>query len=126
MKAQTENILAEIDALLEDAGTDKSKLLSATIWLSDMDAYPLFVWLHVPLFALLLWWTASTSPTVRRRSQLAVDAFLVIHGVLHTGLHSHEQYTFHSTLSLTCIYGAAAVGLLHGVLVWRAQSVETG
>ena len=35
-RAQTEHILARIDKLLEMAGTDKSKLLSATIWLSDM------------------------------------------------------------------------------------------
>lgn len=33
---QTEAILAEIDNLLADAGTNKSKLLSATIWLADM------------------------------------------------------------------------------------------
>ncbi len=33
---QTKRILARIDQLLEMAGTDKSKLLTATIWLSDM------------------------------------------------------------------------------------------
>lgn len=33
---QTKNILARIDELLEKAGTDKSKLITATIWLSDM------------------------------------------------------------------------------------------
>ncbi|MEQ9638381.1 MAG: RidA family protein [Alphaproteobacteria bacterium] len=33
---QTEQILAKIDALLAAAGTDKSKALSATIWLTDM------------------------------------------------------------------------------------------
>ena len=33
---QTEQILAKIDGLLADAGTDKSKLLSATLWLTDM------------------------------------------------------------------------------------------
>ena len=33
---QTANILARIDTLLAEAGTDKSKLLSATIWLTDM------------------------------------------------------------------------------------------
>ncbi len=36
VQRQTEAILAEIDSLLEDAGTDKSRLLSATIWLADM------------------------------------------------------------------------------------------
>ena len=33
---QTQRILARIDELLAMAGTDKSKLLAATIWLSDM------------------------------------------------------------------------------------------
>lgn len=36
---QTETILAQIDALLAEAGTDKSKLLSATIWLNTMDDF---------------------------------------------------------------------------------------
>ena len=34
--AQTKDILAAIDGLLAEAGTDKSKLLTATIWLADM------------------------------------------------------------------------------------------
>lgn len=33
---QTKNILDRIDALLDEAGTDKSKLITATIWLCDM------------------------------------------------------------------------------------------
>ncbi|MFZ1815108.1 MAG: RidA family protein [Rhizobiaceae bacterium] len=33
---QTRAILAQIDELLSEAGTDKSKVLSATIWISDM------------------------------------------------------------------------------------------
>jgi enamine deaminase RidA (YjgF/YER057c/UK114 family) len=33
---QTREILAMIDALLKQAGTDKSKLLQATIWLQDI------------------------------------------------------------------------------------------
>lgn len=34
--AQTRATLAEIELVLAQAGTDKSKLLSATIWLADM------------------------------------------------------------------------------------------
>ena len=34
--AQTQEILAVIDGLLAKAGTDKSKLLQATIWLQDI------------------------------------------------------------------------------------------
>lgn len=33
---QTRNILDRIDALLGQAGSDKSKLLTATIWITDM------------------------------------------------------------------------------------------
>ncbi len=33
---QTRTVLERIDALLQAAGTDKSKLLQATIWLADM------------------------------------------------------------------------------------------
>ena len=39
VKEQTENILATIDKLLAEAGTDKSKAMSATIWLSNMDDF---------------------------------------------------------------------------------------
>lgn len=33
---QTRTALAEVDRLLAEAGTSKSKILSATIWLADM------------------------------------------------------------------------------------------
>jgi enamine deaminase RidA (YjgF/YER057c/UK114 family) len=33
---QTKNILSQIDGFLAKAGTDKSKLLSANIWITDM------------------------------------------------------------------------------------------
>ena len=33
---QTKSILAQIDGFLAKAGTDKSKLLSANIWITDM------------------------------------------------------------------------------------------
>jgi len=36
---QTRNVLATIDALLAEAGTDKSRLLSATIWLTNMATF---------------------------------------------------------------------------------------
>lgn len=35
-ESQTREALAEIDEVLAAAGTDKSKLLSATIWLADI------------------------------------------------------------------------------------------
>jgi enamine deaminase RidA (YjgF/YER057c/UK114 family) len=36
---QTKDILSAIDGLLKEAGTDKSKLLTAQIWLTDMKTF---------------------------------------------------------------------------------------
>src|SRR3546814_18599468 len=36
---QTKDILARIDELLAEAGSDKTKLLSATIWLTDIATF---------------------------------------------------------------------------------------
>ena len=37
--AQTQDILNRIDELLDQAGTDKSKVLTATIWITSMDDF---------------------------------------------------------------------------------------
>ncbi|MDE1570656.1 RidA family protein [Aquabacter sediminis] len=37
--SQTKAILESVDSLLARAGTDKSRLLSATIWLADMNDF---------------------------------------------------------------------------------------
>jgi len=36
IEGQTRNVLGKVDALLEEAGTDKSKLLTSSIWLKDI------------------------------------------------------------------------------------------
>ena len=38
MKGQTEQVLARLDDLLRQVGSDRSKVLSATIYLTDMQA----------------------------------------------------------------------------------------
>jgi enamine deaminase RidA (YjgF/YER057c/UK114 family) len=40
MTEQTQDILKTIDGYLAKAGTDKSKLLSANIWVTDMANFP--------------------------------------------------------------------------------------
>ena len=39
VKGQTAQILAKIDKFLAEAGTDKSKVLSANIWLTDISTW---------------------------------------------------------------------------------------
>ena len=37
IKTQTKQVLDKIDALLKEAGTDKTQILSATVWLPDIN-----------------------------------------------------------------------------------------
>ena len=39
VREQTEEVLANIDALLAEAGSDKSRILTATIYLADMATF---------------------------------------------------------------------------------------
>jgi enamine deaminase RidA (YjgF/YER057c/UK114 family) len=39
VRGQTEQILRKIDRLLAEAGSDKTKILSATIWLADIATF---------------------------------------------------------------------------------------
>jgi enamine deaminase RidA (YjgF/YER057c/UK114 family) len=39
VREQTKNVLRGVDVTLERAGTDKSKLLSATVWLTDIGTF---------------------------------------------------------------------------------------
>jgi enamine deaminase RidA (YjgF/YER057c/UK114 family) len=73
VKDQTSQVLARIDRLLKVAGTDKSKLLSATVWLTDMSLFVAHneVWNK---------WVDASSPPVRaclHSSQLWYPGMLV-------------------------------------------------
>lgn len=39
VRGQTEQVLKKIDALLATAGSDKSRILSANVWLADMKTF---------------------------------------------------------------------------------------
>jgi enamine deaminase RidA (YjgF/YER057c/UK114 family) len=69
---QTQNILSRIDALLAKAGSDKSKLLSASIWLVDIATFEEFnaVW--------DAWVVAGSTPArATVESKLAATKFAV-------------------------------------------------
>ena len=70
--AQTRQVLAKIDALLETAGSNKSKLLWAQLWVTDMRNFAAMndVWDA---------WIDPTNPPVRAGlcSDLAAPGYLV-------------------------------------------------
>jgi enamine deaminase RidA (YjgF/YER057c/UK114 family) len=74
---QTAQILAKLDALLAEVGSDKSKILSATIWLSDISTFNEMngVWDT---------WVDTANPPCRAcvESKLALPAFKVEIGII--------------------------------------------
>ena len=65
--AQTTAVLAQIDRLLAEAGSDKSRILSATIWLADMGDFAEMnsVWDQ---------WVDRTSPPARATGEAKLAA----------------------------------------------------
>ncbi|HWN35617.1 MAG TPA: RidA family protein [Pseudonocardia sp.] len=72
VQSQTREVLHRIDELLADAGTDKSKLLSAQVWLRDMSTFSAHneVWNE---------WVDPANPPVRAciQAQLVLPTLLV-------------------------------------------------
>lgn len=69
---QTRNVLAKIDALLARAGTTRSRLLSANIWLADIASF-------AEMNAVWEGWIDSSNPPARAtvESRLAGPEYLV-------------------------------------------------
>jgi enamine deaminase RidA (YjgF/YER057c/UK114 family) len=69
---QTERILARLDALLERAGSDKGRILSANIWLADITTF-------AEMNAVWEAWVAKDAPPARAtvESKLAAPQYKV-------------------------------------------------
>lgn len=74
---QTEQVLAKVDALLAEAGSDKSKILSAQIWVANIGHFALMneVWDA---------WVAEGNPPARAciEARLATPDLLVEVGIV--------------------------------------------
>ncbi len=101
------------------------KILPLLSSLPDDVAFPLFVVLHVPLFALLLWLTGNLDHRLRQRTWLGISLFLMIHAGLHKLFEGHEFYQFNSLLSVGLIYGGGLLGLLYVTIVLTQQHQST-
>lgn len=98
----------ELDAVLRA----EWRVLPGLSLLDDALARPLFIALHVPLFALLSHWVGSVDIGVRRRARHGISLFLVVHAGLHLLFSGHRHYDFATPLSEGLIFGAAGCGLL--------------
>lgn len=80
--------------------------------LDEVTAMPVFVILHVPLFALIIGLVSAQNRKLREYSRLAVASFLMIHAGLHSLYANHPHYEFANPLSDSLIYGGAVMGFL--------------
>ncbi len=96
----------ELDAVTQS----EWRLLYLLRGLPEPLAESVFVALHVPLFAGLLWLTFNENERVKSVSRTVFSAFLVVHAVLHKLLELHPDYSFFSPLSQTLIYSGGLTG----------------
>ena len=93
------------------------RLLFVLRGMPDEPARRAFVLLHVPLFAVLLWLIAHPDAAVRYGTMLGLDAFLVVHAVLHWRLSGHPKYEFDTPHSRLLIFGTAALAAAHALVL---------
>lgn len=107
----------ELDAVTQH----EWRLLYVLRALDEPLARDLFVALHVPLFAALIWITHHRTSIWREPARLALMAFLVIHVGLHWRLSDHALCTFHSPLSWGLILGGGICGAAYLALTLRER-----
>lgn len=81
--------------------------------LPDRIGEQVFIWLHVPLFAVLLW-GGDGDPESATRVGLAV--FAVVHVGLHFAFRRHPAYEFNTASSLCLIVLTGLLGMVYLVL----------
>ena len=89
------------------------RLLFVLRRLPDEAARRVFVLLHVPLFAVLLWLAGHPDAAVRFWTMLSFDAFLIVHAALHWRLSGDPRYEFNTGHSRLLIFGTAALAAAH-------------
>lgn len=108
----------ELDAVTQS----EWRLLPGLSSLSDDDGRRVFVALHLPLFAALVWALFLASATIQRRSRFGLALFMMVHVGLHATLEVPGVSSFPEVLSRLFIVGAGLVGAdLLALEWWRAR-----
>lgn len=100
----------ELDAMVKN----EWHLLPVLKNMPDTQAMPLFIWLHIPMFAVLFWMGGHENPVWRRRMQALIDSLVIVHAAAHFILSGHPHYEFEPPIETITVYGAAVIAMLHG------------
>lgn len=77
-----------------------------------------FVWAHVPLFALVFWYGAGSINTGGNGFSAGFCAFCVAHAFVHWAYERHPRCEFKNPLSRSIIWSCALAGLASLVAFW--------
>lgn len=110
----------ELDAVMHN----EWRVLPMTSFLSPEVGYQVFLWAHVPLFALTIAFLSHRKDRIRTLTASVLASFLVIHGGLHLLFSDHHHYEFTSVSSNLLIYGGSAFGVLYFILTRRLGATD--
>lgn len=98
----------ELDAMI----CKEWRLLPLLSRLDDGAGMLWFVWLHVPLFAIVLWFSAGSLANDGDAFSLAFCVFCIVHAFVHWAYERHPDCLFTNPRSRAIIWGCAAAGAL--------------
>lgn len=107
----------ELDAVLNH----EWKVLPLTSWLPDEYGALVFIFAHIPLFAIVLWLISHQKESIRFRSQIWISIFLILHGMLHLLFVGNVNYKFNSLSSNILIFGVVVLGMGYLLLEFREK-----
>jgi hypothetical protein len=110
----------ELDAVTQS----EWRLLYILRDLPDHTASSAFVFIHVPLFAIIFGLVFNEKLNIREWSRVVFSIFLIIHAGLHKLLVNHPLYTFHSPLSQGLIFGGGLIGSIYLGATYISQRTE--
>ncbi|MGB3626958.1 MAG: DUF6713 family protein [Henriciella sp.] len=96
------------------------RMLPILSGMEDGVARQVFVWFHIPLFALIFW--AVFVARWRELGALVFALGAVIHSIAHFLLSGHHDYSFVPPVETVTVYGAGLFGAVYLTLrVWSRR-----
>ena len=86
------------------------RVLPLTSFLPEKTGEQVFIWMHVPLFTLLLWGGDGEPYSLAR---LGLASFAVVHVGLHFFYRKHAAYEFNNASSMSLVLLTSVLGLTY-------------
>jgi len=83
------------------------------------------IWVHVPLFGIILWYGALAIGTGGDRFSLGFSGFCIAHAFVHLAFDWHPRFEFENLLLRTIIWSCALAGAA-ALIASLAQTASSG